>query len=618
MSTRIASQRHSALLNQVSQIVRSDNDVSKQIQSLNEICSSLDLRSNHNFSLLLAVKYHISTLLCKLKSYKDSALNLTTIQFTDPINVQQNISPYLFHQQLDISFDNANSTATQSFLKPLESNTKNVIEKEKDKLKYENYALDSLSSSLNPYSDYISKQPLFNDRSSSIYDEVKTLIFITLNLIQDGSSFEEIEKNINKISYICPDLNSSLQNGSDSIYSTFNSNLNRISNNNFQNVVDKSLLQNHSIILHILFKFIHVYSLFTFKHDFLTAAYKFYELSSFCSTAKKLFSTLNNTEPLFFYIPLIEQLFENNVITSVIFLLISSLCTILSPSGTRKSSVLSMLYNDNFIQEILKKYNDHSINILENSDKYKILLEDFNKVVLLLEKLYFGRIINKNDVDKFRSILISDNILLIENSKSKDIGIEWNNISNLYINASISEHNILYSTRIYKSLRFSRLKDILLESDIIKCQSIIGNMIREGRLSAQIDQEGEFIKFFNKVLPPCMINATKISDSIYQEKDMTNFDDGNNLENKLKQFMEPNYNLLDVTDNNIIPGTPILGEPRLGTLNATNNFKDKTDNDEVIDENYNSTNHSNTFYKIICNDIDHIYNMIENKHFKKL
>jgi len=132
----------------------------------------------------------------------------------------------------------------------------------------------------------------------------------------------------------------------------------------------------------------------------------------------------------------------------------SVLCAVLAPAGPRRSRTLAMLYSD-----------DRSHN-----------LPSFP----MLEKMFKGRIIRKDEVTKFEK-------LLQEHHKVKKDGLTL-------LQTAVIEHNILAASQIYRNIAIDQL-GVLLGLDKDKAEQLAWKMIEQGRMQAVIDQVEGIIEF---------------------------------------------------------------------------------------------------------------------------
>jgi len=133
----------------------------------------------------------------------------------------------------------------------------------------------------------------------------------------------------------------------------------------------------------------------------------------------------------------------------------SVLCAVLAPAGPRRSRTLAMLYSD-----------DRSHN-----------LPSFP----MLEKMFKGRIIRKDEVAKFEKLLQEHHKV-----KTKD-GLTL-------LQTAVIEHNILAASQIYRNIAIDQL-GVLLGLDKDKAELLAWKMIEQGRMQAVIDQVEGIIEF---------------------------------------------------------------------------------------------------------------------------
>jgi len=133
----------------------------------------------------------------------------------------------------------------------------------------------------------------------------------------------------------------------------------------------------------------------------------------------------------------------------------SVLCAVLAPAGPRRSRTLAMLYSD-----------DRTHN-----------LPSFP----MLEKMFKGRIIRKDEVTKFGSQLQEHHKVTTKDGLS-------------LLQSAVIEHNILAAAQIYRNIGIDQL-GVLLGLDKDKAEGLAWKMIEQGRMQAVIDQVEGIIEF---------------------------------------------------------------------------------------------------------------------------
>jgi COP9 signalosome complex subunit 4 len=131
------------------------------------------------------------------------------------------------------------------------------------------------------------------------------------------------------------------------------------------------------------------------------------------------------------------------------------LCAVLAPAGPRRSRTLAMLYSDGRTHD----------------------LPSFP----MLEKMFKGRIIRKDEVTKFSGQLQEHHKV-----KTKE-GLSL-------LQQAVIEHNILAAAQIYRNIAIDQL-GVLLGLDKDKAELLAWKMIEQGRMQAVIDQVEGIIEF---------------------------------------------------------------------------------------------------------------------------
>lgn len=130
-------------------------------------------------------------------------------------------------------------------------------------------------------------------------------------------------------------------------------------------------------------------------------------------------------------------------------------CAILAPAGPRRSRLLSMLYNDERSQRL---------------DIYP-----------LLESIYMGRLLCKEQVDRFRPTLQPHQL------SSRFDG-------DTVLDRAIIEHNLIAVSRMYTNIGLNEL-GVLLNVSSERAEKTGRVMINEKRLNASIDQVEHIVNF---------------------------------------------------------------------------------------------------------------------------
>ena len=162
------------------------------------------------------------------------------------------------------------------------------------------------------------------------------------------------------------------------------------------------------------------------KRDFLKAASKYYSLSQLVGDKEK-----------------------SAVLTAAIK------CAILAPAGPIRSRLLATLYKD------------------ERSQK--------TQCFSILEKMFFGQIIRKPEVETFKEILQPHQMAKLSGGST-------------VLERAVIEHNILAASNIYNNIYFAEL-GTLLSVTPENAESTCARMMIENRLNGHIDQVKKLIVF---------------------------------------------------------------------------------------------------------------------------
>jgi len=132
----------------------------------------------------------------------------------------------------------------------------------------------------------------------------------------------------------------------------------------------------------------------------------------------------------------------------------SVLCAVLANAGPARSRTLAMLYSDERTRN----------------------LPSF----AMLEKMFKGRIIRKEEVESFQA-------LLLEHQKVTNKGQSL-------LQQAVVEHNMLAASQIYRNIHISQLA-VLLDLPPAKAEKLAWKMIEQGRMKAVIDQVEGYVEF---------------------------------------------------------------------------------------------------------------------------
>ena len=130
-------------------------------------------------------------------------------------------------------------------------------------------------------------------------------------------------------------------------------------------------------------------------------------------------------------------------------------CAILAPAGPRRSRLLAMLYND---------------------DRSRRL-----DVFPLLERIHMGRLLQKEQLEKFRPTLRPHQLQLLPDGDS-------------VLDRAVIEHNMLAISRLFSNISFIEL-GALLNISSGKAETTAARMISEKRMNALIDQVEKILDF---------------------------------------------------------------------------------------------------------------------------
>lgn len=138
-------------------------------------------------------------------------------------------------------------------------------------------------------------------------------------------------------------------------------------------------------------------------------------------------------------------------------------CAILAPAGPRRARMLAVLFHD------------------ERSRRLDIFP--------LLESIHMGRLLRREQIERFRSTLLPQHLL--QNSES-DNAAEADKVLD---NAAL-EHNLLAVSRMYSNIGLAQLADVL-DVSLQVAEQTAAKMIYEKRMTASIDQVESIVQFSN-------------------------------------------------------------------------------------------------------------------------
>jgi len=164
------------------------------------------------------------------------------------------------------------------------------------------------------------------------------------------------------------------------------------------------------------------------KRNFTKASLKYYELSQILPEDQRSFS-----------------------------LKFSIICAILAKADATRARLLSNLYRDERSAQI-------------------------SEVFLILEKMYLGRILRSNEVEKFKGELLDHQKALVGEGQLTVLDV------------AVAEHNLLAASSLYHNISFTQLAS-LLEISPETAEARASRMISEGRMSGKIDQIEKLVYF---------------------------------------------------------------------------------------------------------------------------
>jgi COP9 signalosome complex subunit 4 len=133
----------------------------------------------------------------------------------------------------------------------------------------------------------------------------------------------------------------------------------------------------------------------------------------------------------------------------------SVLCAVLANAGPARSRTLAMLYSDERTRN----------------------LPSF----AMLEKMFKGRIIRKEEVESFHALLLEHQ--KVANKQGQSL-----------LQQAVVEHNMLAASQIYRNIHISQLA-VLLDLPPAKAEKLAWKMIEQGRMKAVIDQVEGYVEF---------------------------------------------------------------------------------------------------------------------------
>eukprot|EP01090_Pellita_catalonica_P000623 TRINITY_DN10429_c0_g1_i1.p1 TRINITY_DN10429_c0_g1~~TRINITY_DN10429_c0_g1_i1.p1 ORF type:complete len:388 (+),score=83.39 TRINITY_DN10429_c0_g1_i1:58-1221(+) len=186
-----------------------------------------------------------------------------------------------------------------------------------------------------------------------------------------------------------------------------------------------SLLDRKEPMLELRYK-VCLAKILDYKRKFIEAALRYYELSTIVG--------------------------ENDRMDALQY---SITCAILAKAGPQRSRVLATLYKD-----------ERTPNVA---------------IFDVLQKMYLGRVLRKQEIEKFSKDLKSHQTATLSDGST-------------VLDRAVIEHNLLSASKIYNNITFEELGS-LLEIPSDKAESIAARMIVENRMQGSIDQIDKLIKF---------------------------------------------------------------------------------------------------------------------------
>lgn len=133
-------------------------------------------------------------------------------------------------------------------------------------------------------------------------------------------------------------------------------------------------------------------------------------------------------------------------------------CAVLAPAGPQRTQILSTLFKDERSREI-----------------------PMSSLPKILEKMYFGRFLSKDEVTDFTTQLLPHQLATLADGSS-------------VLDRAIMEHNLLAATGIYSNISFQELGS-LLGITREAAEKAASRMITEGRMVGSIDQVDGIVSF---------------------------------------------------------------------------------------------------------------------------
>jgi len=159
-------------------------------------------------------------------------------------------------------------------------------------------------------------------------------------------------------------------------------------------------------------------------------------------------------------------------------------CAILSPNSAQRRRVLGTVYNDERLSQLdtIPKFQSHSA---------------------VLTKMYLDRIVQKQELEQFESSLAEHQKAVMADGLT-------------IVERGVLEHNMVAVSRLYTSIYFTQLAELLGVVDAAKAEKVAAKMISDGSLCGSIDEVEGLLRFH----PP---KAKQESPLSYWDETITSF-----------------------------------------------------------------------------------------------
>lgn len=119
----------------------------------------------------------------------------------------------------------------------------------------------------------------------------------------------------------------------------------------------------------------------------------------------------------------------------------------------------------------------------------------------ILRKMHFGKVVRHLEIQEVEKLLQPHQSAAITDG-----------LGFIILTRAVIEHNILSISKLYNSIVFKKL-GALLNIPSIKAETIVSQMITEGRLKGRIDQKDSIVNFEGKIL--CITLTSHCQDKKY-------------------------------------------------------------------------------------------------------